>query len=157
MNYYDSVHVQFSQPKEQGISLTNMLYNLGDKLSKLSSNYRGKTYTIQVNLQNQMELTNTSSNDNQSYSVLKKVCASVGCALKRIAAYFNREIEARHLLVQAHDKTNTASNADKIEHYQGIILGKPSKKIGSVELEGKEPFGPFLCCQICLYACCPHD
>lgn len=100
INYYDSVRLSILGRKEQPFSLTNTLYSWGAKLSKLSSMYGGKAYTIILSKDGIDKIEKSKGSYPSTYSYMQKISAVAGYCLKRIAGYFNEEIRIKHVLVR---------------------------------------------------------
>lgn len=130
INYYDSVKLSILGRKEQPFSLTNTLYSWGDKLSKLSSMYGGKAYTVILNIRGVDKIEKSKENHPSTYSYMQKISAVAGYCLKRIAGYFNEEIRFKHMLVrqweqdwEKHWEQQQGEGSSDLKEYKVSIVG----------------------------------
>lgn len=146
INYYNSVTVRRSKHREQAFSLTSTLYNWGDTLSKASSLYKGKSYTLCLSKDDVFKI--GAENKIAKYSCWQKMGAVVGRCLKAIAGYFDSKIQAKHLLAQELEK-ETPDQAE-IKKYRSIVLNTDNSK--KSEISNGEGAGTGL--EIGAAACC---
>lgn len=159
INYYNSVTLLNFKPKEQAFSLTNMLYNLGDKLSKLSGMYKGKTYTVVLGKTWENTHQHYEFSNRKSFSCLQKTIAFAGSCLKQFSATFNKDIQTKHLLAQAMDVMDGEKfNTELINKCLTIILRNKNQSTTTQNTKGEgADVGPELmagCCVEWYSACC---
>lgn len=153
VNYYNSVTVNVSG-KENAYSLSNALYSLGDKLSKLSGMYGGKAYTIHTIdfSDGKKGIIVGSPEGSKKTTFMKKISAAAGFSLKWIAALFNSEIRNKHLAVQKWE--NGSIDPIELSDLKEVGTRRITKKVKG---EGAD-VGPELmvgCCfEFCAHMCC---
>lgn len=120
INYYNSVTVINSQHREQGFSLTSMLYNCGDKLCKASGMYKGKSYSLYLYKDRADQI--ITEDKTTKHSCWEKIGAVVGRCLKEIAGFFDPKIKAKHLFVEELQKEKP--DPFMLRDFSNIILKK---------------------------------
>ncbi len=98
INYYNSVNVESS--KEHSISLSRKLDEMGTKLTKpYQAAYGGHSYRVNVSAKEVSKTEEPSSIQRQDLSIGVKIKVSIGIALKKVAAFFSKEVKAKYTLV----------------------------------------------------------